>query len=47
MLVPWTAFFMRLDMASFAKGFLYSQLVPFFILYLLLIFYKSRRRARY
>lgn len=35
MLVPWTAFFMRLDMASFAKGFLYSQLVPFFMLVIL------------
>lgn len=32
MLVPWTAFFMRLDMASFFKGFLYSQLVPFLLL---------------
>jgi len=31
MLIPWCAFFMRLDMASFVKGFLYSQIVPLLI----------------
>lgn len=30
-LVPWLAFFMRLDVASFMKGFMYSQIVPLYI----------------
>lgn len=46
-LVPWTAFFMRLDMASFAKGFLYSQLIPFLLFCLLFILYKSQSRVRH
>lgn len=42
MLVPWTAFFMRLDFASFSKGFLYSQLVPYFLIVVLSKLQKSR-----
>lgn len=35
LLVPWMAFFMRLDVASFSKGFLYSQVVPYTLAYFL------------
>lgn len=34
-IVPWAAFFMRLDFSSFAKGFVYSQLAPLVTIYLI------------
>ena len=42
-LVPWAAFFMRLDMASVSKGFLYSQIVPFIFV---LLFFQLYRQIR-
>lgn len=47
MLVPWTAFFMRLDMASFFKGFFYSQLVPFILLAAFTNLQKSWAKRRF
>lgn len=35
-LVPWFAFFMRLDFASFSKGLIYSQILPVFLVWSLL-----------
>lgn len=43
-LVPWLAFFMRLDFSSFLKGFFYSQLVPLVLVYFLLSL-RGRRAA--
>lgn len=45
-LVPWAAFFMRLDFSSFAKGFFYSQLVPLIAIYLIGRILKTRIHRR-
>ncbi|HAS6040075.1 hypothetical protein DC364_20190 [Vibrio vulnificus] len=42
-LIPWFAFFMRLDFSSFMKGFLYSQLIPLLLSWFL---YRYKLRLR-
>lgn len=42
-LIPWVAFFIRLDFGSFAKSYFYSQFLCFPILYILAQFFKPSK----